>query len=467
MKIKFGTGGFRGEVKKEFNKESISLIGEALASIILEDNERKEIVVGYDRRYMSKEASQILASIFLYHGIKVNLHFLECPSPLIMYFVEKWELPYGVMITASHNPANFNGIKVFTKGGYDADVEFTERLEKRIDSVESYPKVEFNEKDPNLNIFKGIDEYVENIIKFAGSYINKDLRIAYDNLNGVGIVSISELFNRLAIPMNVFSPEADSSFRGKLPNPIEENLDNLKQFIIKNKFDLGFACDSDADRLGVIDEKGNYVSANEILAVIYYYLIKEEGKKGDIVKNLVTSNILDNLADKFGYKCHHVDVGFKNITHSMKVNDALIGGESSGGLTVRNYIHGKDSTFSVMLFVSAISKLNKPVSEIVKEVKEFANYNKVFLESFVGYAKENAEKIVDFLDNNTPEFDLQPKSMMKFERNYKWEFEDGQWLAIRLSNTEPVIRIAAEFNNTELANKEFDNLAKFIAPLGK
>ena len=260
----------------------------------------------------------------------------------------------------------------------------------------------------------------------------------------------------------ILNENRDPLFRGLLPNPIEVNLNDLKRNVLENKCDFGFASDSDADRLGIIDEKGHYVSSNEILASLYYYLVKYKGLKGDIVKNCATSNLIDKVASKLGYKCHEVDVGFKNITSKMHEVDALIGGESSGGLTIRNYIHGKDTTFAFSLFLEMVTNLQKPVSEIIKEVYDFAEFHNYVVEDFISYCKEDEERIISYLNNIHPSFSEEIIEFYHLNRNYKFRFKDDKWMLIRLSGTEPVFRIFAEMSSEEEAKNNIEILRKFI-----
>ena len=461
MDIKFGTGGFRGVIGDDFIKENIKKIAQAICNLANENNLKKEIIIGYDYRFLSSEASKWIAEVFIANNFKVNLCLTATPSPAIMYYVNRHSLDIGVMITASHNPYIFNGIKVFTTGGYDADVSFTNKLEKMINSEILVNDCIF-EKQNNVKFVDGITDYVNNILSFV-NVKNNNTKICFDNLNGVGILSIKPLLEKIGVKNTIILNEnRDPLFRGLLPNPIEVNLNDLKRNVLENKCDFGFASDSDADRLGIIDEKGHYVSSNEILASLYYYLVKYKGLKGDIVKNCATSNLIDKVASKLGYKCHEVDVGFKNITSKMHEVDALIGGESSGGLTIRNYIHGKDTTFAFSLFLEMVTNLQKPVSEIIKEVYDFAEFHNYVVEDFISYCKEDEERIISYLNNIHPSFSEEIIEFTHLNRNYKFRFKDDKWMLIRLSGTEPVFRIFAEMSSEEEAKNNIEILRKFI-----
>lgn len=203
MEIKFGTGGFRGVIGDDFTKETVTVIAQALSNIIIEHSFKKEIVLGYDYRFLSNETSIWMSEVFAGNNIKVNLLDSASPSPTVMYLTEKFDLDLGVMITASHNPYRFNGVKVFTKGGYDADVEFTNLIEKEISKVKdvNFVELEKAKKDKIVNEFDGVTPYVENIIKFTNARIDKSLRIAFDNLNGVSYIAFEKIINIIIFKM--------------------------------------------------------------------------------------------------------------------------------------------------------------------------------------------------------------------------------------------------------------------------
>lgn len=469
-RIKFGTGGFRDIIGEGFSKESVTLVASALSLIMQEENSKKEIVIGYDRRNKSPEAALDMALVFSYYGIKVYLTNKDVPTPCVIFHTMDKKEDYGVMITASHNPANFNGVKVFTKGGYDGDEEFTSRLEKKcleVKHIYSLTKEEAKEKGLII-VFDALTPYINFILPFSKKHLTHDLKIAYDNLNGVGINSIEPILRKIGVNnLAILNPEHDITFRGKLPNSIERNLKDLSNFVTTNKYDVGFSADSDADRLSVIDEKGNFVTANEILACIYYYLVKIRGLKGDVVRNCATSLLLDDLANKLGFKCHEVDVGFKNITKKMSQTDALLGGESSGGLTCRNYLKGKDTTFALTLFVNMMDDMNKPVSEIVKEVKEFACYHSFDYETFLSYPANKEGMIKEYLEKNSPDFVRPYIKKEIIDRNYRYWFSSSEWCLLRLSNTEPALRLYLEINDPSLLKEEENRITDYIKKLGE
>ena len=466
-KIQFGTGGFRGVIGDDFNKENIQYIAQAIANIIIENNQQdRPIIVGYDNRFMSDFAAKWFVEVLNGNKIKCFLITHSVPTPTVMSTTRDMRNYYGVMMTASHNPYYFNGIKVFTFGGYDADVNFTSLVEKKIGEVKDIKVM--NErvarKADLLEDFDNLGSYLSHIKSFIDPGVTKNkLRVLYNNMNGVGVIGLKPLAEKLHIhQFTIMNEEHDAFFGFNLPNPTKEALiGEFSETVVNQEYDLGMATDSDGDRLGIIDEKGNYVSANEILAAIYWYLITQRGYKGDIVKNCATSVLVDLVAESLGYKCHEVDVGFKNITHGMDEHNALLGGESSGGLTMRGYIYGKDATFSGALFLEMVIKMNKPVSKIIKELKQSVDYNYSFFEDFITLDVD-AEKVLKYMANNLPELSIQHNDVKIFGRNLKILFDDRQWLLLRLSGTEPAFRLFAEFKDADIAKKLIEELKQYI-----
>ena len=462
--IKFGTGGFRGVIGDTFTKENITLIAQALANLVKEDHLTKPLVIGYDYRFLSKEAALWMSEVFSFHHIHVMLSSEEVPTPSVMYMVKKHDLDYGIMITASHNPYIFNGIKVFQKEGMDGDVALTSRIEKefhKITSIESKPfEVAINDHDIEMVSF--LNDYVLNIENFISPLVRgSNLHILFDSLHGVGEKSLMKIASDFKLNnFHALHVGQDAYFNFKNPNPTRENMEEDKEILLKNHYDLALGLDSDGDRLGILDENGNYVDSNEILASLYYYLVKYRGMKGDIVKNLATSNLVDKVAEKLGFKCHEVDVGFKNISSMMKKCDALIGGESSGGLTIRNYLYGKDSTFSSSLFLEMMIIMKKNISSIVKEVRDFACFHHTIIEDHIAYHHEDI--ILNYLKNHTFVFPDEIVSKEIIANNVKYRFKNDCWLLLRGSGTEPMLRIFIEMETKEKANEYLKILKQSI-----
>lgn len=466
--IKFGTGGFRGVIGDDFNRENICIIAEALSRIIKEDGDALPVVIGYDNRFMSDFFAGWMAEVFAAHGIKSYLYTHQMPSPAVMCATRDLDLNYGIMITASHNPYKFNGVKLFLRGGVDADVSFTNRMERKIIEIENghtmveMKSLEDARKEGLVTDFSNLNQYVEHIKGFVSPKIkDNNIKILYDNLCGVGFVGLERLSQEFQIKQfDILHKNHDAFFSFELPNPTKEMLLSLKSEVLSKGYDYAMATDSDGDRLGILDEHGEYVDNNDILASLYYYLVKYRGMKGDVVKNCATSVLLDKVAKRLGYRCHEVDVGFKNISAKMLETNALIGGESSGGLTCRGYLYGKDSAFSSSLFMEMRILMKKTVSEIMKEVHNFAEYTYVSLESEA--TLKDMEKSRAFLWGNTPDMGRIIIEKRAFGNNVKYLLENDCWALLRFSGTEPLLRIFVEAETLQEAKRLMQVLKKYV-----
>ena len=376
--VKFGTGGWRAIIGEEFTKENIQKLALAIClKMKAEGVEGQGVVMGYDRRFLSKEAIIWSCEIFGNQGIRVWFVNRSSPTPLVMFYVMKHELSYGMMVTASHNPAIYNGIKVFTYGGRDADEKQTAEIEYYLEQAEELylPNEEENGQMPPPSylelVRKGMvreinpmNEYLDNIISVINmdAIKERDLRIAIDPMYGVSLTALSTILSIARCTIETINSRHDTLFGGKMPAPTERTLRNLQNYVLDRYCDIGIATDGDADRLGVIDDQGHYLHANNILVMLYYYLLRYKGWRGPAVRNLATTHVLDKVAESFGQKCYEVPVGFKHISAKMQETDAIIGGESSGGLTVKGHIHGKDGIYAAALLVEMIAVSGKRLS---------------------------------------------------------------------------------------------------------
>lgn len=451
--IKFGTGGWRAVIGDDFTKENIQILAEALCRKMRDEGVAGNgIVLGYDRRFLSKEAMQWAAEVFAAEGITAYLINKSSPTPLVMFYVMKHQLPYGMMVTASHNPAVYNGIKIFTAGGRDADEVQTRDIEAYIDGVE----VPVREMDYEAGTDKGLiqeiyplNEYIDSIIAEINmdAIRDKNLRIVLDPMYGVSETSLRMILQTARCEVETIHDRHDTLFGGKLPAPSAATLRSLQNVVTDGHFDIGIATDGDADRIGVIDDTGRFLHPNEILVLLYYYLEKYKGKKGPAVRNICTTCVLDEVAASFGETCYEVPVGFKHISSKMNEADALIGGESSGGLTVRGHIKGKDGIYAAMLLVEMIAVTGKKLSQIIREIESL--YGQIHMEeNDYHFSQEKKEEIQKLLmeEKALPElpYEIEKVSYLDGSKVY---FRDGGWVIARFSGTEPLLRIFSEMKN--------------------
>ena len=458
--IKFGTGGWRAIIGDEFTKANIQLLAKALCDKMkAEGKADKGIVIGYDRRFLAKEAMQWAGEVFAAEGVKAYLINKSSPTPLIMFYVMKHEFPYGMMVTASHNPAVYNGIKVFTAGGRDADEVQTKDIEEYIRKADGEPIGEMEyEKALSLGLIQEIyplNEYLDNIISAVNmdAIRTKGLRVVLDPLYGVSETSLATILHTARCELTVIHDRHDTLFGGKLPAPNAVTLRPLQNAVIDYRADIGIATDGDADRIGVIDDTGRFLHPNDILVLLYYYLVKYKGWEGPVVRNIATTHMLDKVAERFGQKCYEVPVGFKHISAKMNEVDATIGGESSGGLTVRGHINGKDGIYAAALLVEMIAVTGKKLSEIYKEIEE--ECGSIFMEErdykFNQEKKDAMHKLL-MVEKKIPElpFEIDRVSYLDGSKVY---FKNGGWVIGRFSGTEPLIRVFCEMPEPEMAKQ--------------
>ena len=279
--IQFGTGGWRAVIGDEFIKSNIQLLAKAMCNKMkAEGKTDKGMIIGYDKRFLSKEAMKWSGQVFAAEGIKTMLVNKAAPTPLIMYYVEKHEMPYGMMVTASHNPAIYNGIKIFTYGGRDADKEQTNEIEKYASKIkpEDVKEMDYDEavKEGLIEEIYPLNEYLDNIIANIDmdAIRNAGLRVALDPMYGVSEIPLKTLLLTSRCDVETIHDNHDTLFGGKLPSPTATTLRGLITRVMDYNFDIGIATDGDADRIGVIDDTGRYLHPNDILVLLYYYLVK-------------------------------------------------------------------------------------------------------------------------------------------------------------------------------------------------
>ena len=466
-KIKFGTGGFRAIIGEDFNKENIQNICQAISNIINTKNLKKQICIGYDNRFMSENFAMWCAEVFAGNDIEVELFDRATTTPVAMFATKKNNNDYGVMITASHNPYLYNGIKVFTKNGKDADLAETAEIEAETYKVVDVKTVDYETaKNSKIKLVSYLEEYVDSIINLTTlDNYNHNIKVVFDAKYGSSVEELEMLCSKIGLKnYDILNFQRDAFFGFEAPAPKEDNIDKLVAQIKNTKAQVGFALDADGDRLGVVDENGEFIDNNYILAIVYYFLVKYCGKKGPSVKNVATSNILDMVSNQFGYDCKEVPVGFKYVSSALLEHKAVVGGESSGGLAIEGHILGKDSLIAIALCLQAMAVMKKPFSQILKEVKDFVGgYSKIILEKEFSYTEQQKQHIdnVLFVQKQTPNHRYEVETVV-FKDYIKVFYKNGNWSLIRFSGTEPILRIFAETDTTQQTNELIADWQQFL-----
>lgn len=466
--VKFGTGGWRAVIGDEFTKQNIQLLTKALCNKMRDEGATgKGVVLGYDRRFLSKEAMQWAGMVFAAEGITAYLINKSSPTPLVMFYVMRHQFPYGMMITASHNPAIYNGIKVFTAGGRDADETQTREIEQymqEIDGPVSEMEYDRAKEQGLIQEIYPLNEYLDNIMDAVNMEAIREssLRVALDPMYGVSETSLRVILQTARCEVATIHDRHDTLFGGHLPSPSAATLRSLQNYVMDGRYDIGIATDGDADRIGIIDDTGRFLHPNEILVLLYYYLKKYRGWSGPVVRNICTTHVLDKVAESFGEKCYEVPVGFKHISAKMNETDAVIGGESSGGLTVRGHIRGKDGIYAAMLLVEMMAVTEKKLSGIIRDIE--AEYGPIYMEErdyhFNQEKKDRIRKIL-LEDRELPTlpYEIDQVSYLDGSKVY---FKDGGWVIARFSGTEPLLRIFCERGRPEEAKNICERYEAFL-----
>ena len=436
--IHFGTGGWRAVIADGFTKANLRLLTAGLCRLMeKEGHAGAELCIGYDRRFLAKESAHWIAEVLAGYGFRTLMVNRSSPTPLIMFVVKTHRMPYGMMVTASHNPAIYNGVKIFTAGGRDADKSVTDRIEAEIAQIreEEIRSVDYDEalqlglvREDNPS-----NDYIDSILALIDTDAIKRarLKVALDPMYGVSQTSLRTILMTC-------------------PAPNARTLTTLSNYVIDRCCNLGIATDGDADRLGVIDENGEFIHPNTLLVLLYYYLVRYRGWNGPCVRNNSTTHLLDRVAERFGQHCYEVPVGFKWISAKMTETDAVIGGESSGGLAVRGHISGKDGIYAASLLVEMLAVTGKSISEIYREITDEVGMLVYRETDFRMTSARKAElQTLLFEEKVTPA--LEHVVRINREDGVKLYFEDGSWVICRFSGTEPLLRMAAEAETGEQA----------------
>ena len=465
--IKFGTGGWRAVIGDGFTKANIQLLVQGLCDkIIASGVQHKPVIIGYDRRFLSDIGAKWAAEVFCGNSIGVHFIYRNSPTPLIMFQVKQEKAYYGIAVTASHNPAIYNGVKLFTQGGRDASLEVTDEIERYIENVKKVHCMPFEKatEEGLLTVIDPFNDYIDEIMGFLdkSAIMKARLRVLLDPMYGVSKTSLQTILLTLRCDVDVINDRHDTLFGGKLPSPSVATLRKLSTMVVEEGYDIGLGTDGDADRLGVIDDQGRFIHPNEILMLLYYYLVKHKGWRGDVIRNIATTHVLDDMAADFGYKCHEVPVGFKHISAKMEETDAVIGGESSGGLTVRGHIFGKDGIFAASLLIEMMAVTKKNLSLILKEIYDRYGY-RVMSENSYAFKSEDKERLMKILykDRLIPDFDV-PVERLSYEDGLKVYFKNGGWLVARFSGTEPLLRVFAEMPDQQQADDVCNRMKGFL-----
>ena len=466
--IRFGTGGWRAVIGDDFTKENIQRVAQGIADLMVEEGKTdKPVMIGYDRRFLSKESAIWVAEVLAANGAQVLFMKRSAPTPLVMFTVKDEPLHYGIEITASHNPAIYNGIKLIVEEGRDASVECTSHLEELIAraTVRSMPFEKAEADGKIIFLQTPFNRFLDSILSRLdlNAIRNAGIRLLFNPMHGSGSYPLTAVLYTARCTVDLMDANRDAFFGGMTPAPGLHQLGTLSTRVVQEGYDLGIAIDGDGDRVGIIDKNGTYIDANQILVMLYYYLHEYRGWKGPVVRNLATTHMLDMVAESFGETCYEVPVGFKYISAKLDEKDAVLGGESSGGLTVRGHIFGKDSIYAAALFVEMLCATGKSATELWDQLT--ARYGThVMEEDNLTFRPEDKPRIDNLLmvEKQLPVFAEKQIAKVGYEDGCKVYFTDNSFVICRFSGTEPLLRIFAEDADSASAKALIDTMKRFV-----
>ncbi len=468
--IKFGTGGWRAVIAEGFTMRNVRRLCQALANEITRRGmEDRGVLIGYDRRFLSDRAAAVAAEVFAGNNIPAILLPEDAPTPLITYATALENAAYGLAFTASHNPPEWNGLKVFHGDGSLLLDDETSRLSAEANAL-SWRDVVTLPLDVALR--SGVvrrrdytNEYVDAVEAFIDLKAIREagLRVMVDPMYGVGDLTLGIILNDARCRVAFIHERRNPLFGGRSPAPNLNALRLLMTLVREGNYNLGLAMDGDADRIAIVDERGRYIHVNDVLLLLYWYLHEVRGEKGGVVRNLATTHLLDRLARHLGEPAIETPVGFKWIAAGMVEHNALLGGESSGGLTIRGHILGKDGIFAAALVVEMLAKTGKTISQLQEDI--WAITGRLYMvEDNIPATPEMRiivpKRLQQALDGGQLPLPVVRIATMDGTKIY---FEDDQWALLRFSGTEPVLRIFAEAATPEQARALVDWLKQFAA----
>lgn len=450
--IKFGTDGWRAIMGDTFVVENVRIVAGAIAAFIEETGKiKKGVVVGYDTRFLSEKFAEECASVLAGRGIPVYLIRRPTPTPVTAYAIKIYQAAGGIMLTASHNPPEYNGIKFIPEYAGPASSEITSQIEKNITRVRNSNLVVSPISSKLIKKVSPLKSYLAQLRKLIDFDLlqKAGLRVGLDPLYGAGIGIMEHIFKEAKCEVRAIHNRRDVLFGGSMPDPNPESLAELAELVTKEKASLGLALDGDGDRFGAVDGSGVYLQANQALVLVTLHLFKNRGFKGKVVRSIATTHMLDKVAADFGMETVETPVGFKHVARVMRASPVVLGGEESGGLSILGHIPEKDGLLAGLLLTELVAGEKKSLLTILR-----AAYQKYGLHITrridVPCSLEQKEELLGKLRRNPPDsIDGLKLEKVVTTDGVKYLLENNCWVLARPSGTEPLIRIYIETDSEE------------------
>jgi len=454
--IKFGTSGWRGLIADDFTFANVRLAVTAIAEQVKTKGKKPKILVGYDTRFYSEEFSALAVTILEQHGVHALLCDTFTPTPAVAYEIQRAKLDGAINFTASHNPAQYHGLKFSTSDAGPALPEITKDVEARAAKLfaaggVAAPKAQASASE-KINLR-------DNYVKRLGELVRFDVlqkaksKFAVDALHGCGAGYLNKVLADHGVAVETIRTDRDVLFDGTGPDVSEENLAPLRNVVLSSKATAGLATDGDADRFGIIDSDGAWIQPNLILALVYDYLVESRGWKMPAARSVATSELLDAAAKAHGQTTYQTPVGFKYIGQLIREDKIALGGEESAGLTIRGHVPEKDGILACLLVAEMLAARGASVGEQVEQL--FKKVGRSFAPTRENLHLNDEQKGSAMQKSKTDASTLIGRKVKSVDRTdgAKFAFEDGSWMLLRLSGTEPLLRLYVEAENAAASAK--------------
>lgn len=465
--IKFGTDGWRGIIAEDFTFSNVRICAQALAGYLIEGGARGGVIIGYDTRFASEHFAAAAAEVLAGNSIKVYLCHQQTPTPVVSYSVVSRGAAGGVVITASHNPAIWNGFKIKTAAGASAPPEVTAEIEKRLHALLPHGPVKRLPLEEGLN--QGVIEYLapqaafqERLSQLVDLRKIRDssLKVVVSPMHGAAAGYFPAILSGGRIQITEVNQERNPIFPGINPEPIARNLGKLSAQVREQGASVGFATDGDGDRLGMVDENGQFLTQPQVFALLILYLLEVKGERGPIVKTVTSTRMADLLAKLFKLPLHETPVGFRYVAPLMAGENALIGGEESGGYAFRGHIPDRDALLAGLYLLDLMISLRKTPAQLVSYLYDRVgpwHYQRIDL----SFPEEKRTAIMDIMRRQSR---IGGKAVVKLNPRdgLHFTFADGSWLLCRLSGTEPLLRLYAECTTLQEADMLLAETRKLV-----
>jgi len=473
--IKFGTDGWRGIIAEDFTFDNVRICAQAVTEYLKQNGlDKQSLVIGYDTRFASEDFAAAAAEVIAGNDIRVHLCLKPAPTPVVSFAVPATKSAGAIVITASHNPGSWNGFKYKSQDGASAPGEVTSQIERNIASLtlkvkEQGGSVKRLALDKALK--KGAVDYLDPAPAYfdhLGHFVDVEglrrqkLNIIVDPMYGAGIGYFKTALQNGNLKITEINAERNPSFPQIQPEPIAKNLTKLSRLVVERKADVGLATDGDADRIGIVDERGQFLTQHQVFALLCLYLLEVRGERGAMVRTLTSTMMISRLGKLFDVAVYETPVGFKHVAPLMMEKNAIIGGEESGGYGFRGHVPERDAILAGLYFLDFMVKTDKTPSQLLDYLYSKVGPHYYDRRDFhISAAKR--QTILHRLSSSSPDSIAGSKvTKVDTTEGFRFFLGDESWLLIRFSGTEPLVRIYSEAESLEKVRALLDEGKKLI-----